>query len=85
MKEYRLLIWLTQLGLSVALPLVGFILLGIYLHNSLGWGVWTIAAGLILGLSSAVQGFRDSLKAMERMSGGKKKQEEPPVSFNQHD
>ena len=84
MKEYRLLIWLTQLGLSVALPLAGFILLGIYLHKSLGWGAWTVAAGLILGLNSAVQGFRDSMKAMDRMSENRKKREEPPVSFNQH-
>lgn len=85
MKEYRLLIWLTQLGLSVALPLAGFVLLGVWLHSGLGWGAWTIATGLILGLSSAVQGFRDSLKAMEQMSGNKKKQDPPPVSFNQHD
>lgn len=85
MKEYRLLIWLTQLGLSVALPLAGFILLGVWLHTHLGWGSWSIVAGLILGLVCAVQGFRDSLKTMERMSGNRKKQEPPPVAFNQHD
>ena len=84
MKEFRLLIWLTQLGLSVALPLAGFVILGIWLHNSLGWGVWTIPAGLVLGLICAVQGFRDSLKAMELMSGNKKTQSPPPVSFNDH-
>ena len=84
MKEFRLLIWLTQLGLSVALPLAGFVLLGIWLHNSLSWGVWTIPAGLVLGLICAVQGFRDSLKAMELMSGNKKNQSPPPVSFNDH-
>lgn len=85
MKEYRLLIWLTQLGLSVALPLAGFTLLGVWLHTAKGWGVWVVIAGLALGLICAVQGFRDSLKAMERMSGNKKKQEKPPVSFNSHD
>lgn len=85
MKEYRLLIWLTQLGLSVALPLAGFVLLGVWLHSSLGWGPWTIVAGLILGLSCSVQGFRDSLKSMERMSGSREKQDPPSVSFNQHD
>jgi len=29
MKNVNLLIWLTQLGLSVAIPLAGFIFLGI--------------------------------------------------------
>lgn len=84
MKDMRLLIWLTQLGLSIALPLAGFTFLGIWLHRSLGWGVWTIPAGLVLGLICAVQGFRDSLKAMDLMSGGRKKQTPPPVSFNEH-
>ena len=85
MKQYNLLIWLTQLGLSVALPLAGFSLLGIWLHSSLGWGIWTVFAGLALGLSSAIRGFVDSLRAMERMSGTKKEQEPPPVPFNNHD
>lgn len=85
MKEFRLLVWLTQLGLSVALPLAGFVLLGVWLHSAKGWGVWSVFAGLILGLICAIQGFRDSLKAMEQMSGSKKKQEPPPVSFNHHD
>lgn len=85
MKQFNLLIWLTQLGLSVALPLAGFSLLGIWLYSSLGWGIWTVFAGLALGLSSAIRGFVDSLRAMERMSGTKKEQEPPPVSFNNHD
>ena len=34
MKQYQLLIWLTQLGLSVALPLAGFVLLGVWLHTA---------------------------------------------------
>lgn len=83
-KDLNMLIWLTQLGLSVAVPLALFVLLGIWLHTSLGWGVWTIPVGLVLGLICAVQGFRDSLKAMELMSKNKKKQEPPPVSFNDH-
>ena len=85
MKEFRLLIWLTQLGLSVAFPLAGFVLLGVWLHSAKGWGVWTIFAGLAVGIICAIQGFRDSLKAMELMSGNKKNQEPPPVSFNHHD
>ena len=83
MKEMNLLIWLTQLGLSVALPLVGFVFLAVWLYRELGWGVWVIPVGLLLGLVSAVNGFRNSLKAMELMSKSKK-QDPPPVSFNEH-
>ena len=83
MKHYQLLIWLTQLGLSVALPLAGFVLLGGWLHSAKGWGVWTVIAGLVLGLICAVRGFMDSLHVMEQMSRDKKEQA-PPTAFNQH-
>lgn len=84
MKDFNLLIWLTQLGLSVAVPLAGFLLLAVWLHQSCGWGVWVILVGLVLGLVSAVNGFRSSLRAMELMSKNRDRQEPPPVSFNEH-
>lgn len=84
MKDLRLLVWLTQLGLSVAFPLAGFILLALWLHSSLGWGNWVIWAGTAIGFLCAVTGFRDSLRAMDRMSRDDHKKEPPPVSFNDH-
>ena len=84
MKDLTLLVWLTQLGLSVALPLAGFVLLAVWLRGAFNWGNWVIWAGLALGISGAVNGFRHSLKAMERMSRDKKKPGPPPVSFNDH-
>ena len=84
MKEYRLLIWMTQLGLSAVLPLAGFVLLGVWLHRQIGWGQWSVWVGLILGLICAVQGFRDSVRAMKRMFRDDKK-DPPPIAFNQHD
>lgn len=85
MKDLTLLVWLTQLGLSVAFPLAGFILLAVWLRSSFGWGDWVIWVGLILGLTGAVNGFRHSLKAMELQSRGKKtKKDPPPVVFNEH-
>ena len=33
MKDLGLLVWLTQLGLSVAFPLAGFVLLGLWLRR----------------------------------------------------
>lgn len=84
MKKMNLLIWLTQLGLSVVLPLGGFILLALWLQKQFAWGDWVVIAGVVLGIICAVDGLRVSLKAMERMSKDKK-EEEPPVSFNDHD
>ena len=84
MKDLTLLVWLTQLGLSVAFPLAGFVLLAVWLRSSFGWGDWIIWVGLILGLTGAVNGFRHSLKAMELQSRGKKKNDPPPVVFNEH-
>ena len=85
MKDLSLLVFLTQLGLSVALPLAGFVLLGIWLHQSLGWGVWTVWVGIVFGLASAIEGLRTSLKAMAIMAKDKKTKSDPGVSFNNHD
>ena len=79
-----MLVWLTQLGLSVAFPLAGFILLAVWLRSSLGWGDWVIWAAVLLGLICAVNGFRHYLKAMELLSRDRKKKQEPPVAFNEH-
>ena len=78
MRDLNLLVFLTQLGFTVAFPLAGFVLL-----DAFSWGAWVIWAGLALGLICAVTGFRDALKTMDRMCRDKKK-EDPPVSFNEH-
>lgn len=83
MKNIKLLVWLTQLGLSVAVPPAIFIMLSLWLRDSCGWGGWVLWAGIVLGIVSAVDGLRTSLKAMSRFSE-KKKPEDPPVSFNEH-
>lgn len=83
MKDLHLLIWLTQLGLSVAVPPVLMILLALWLRDDCGWGGWVLWVGIVLGMVMAIDGLRTSLNAMERLSGSKKK-EPPPVSFNDH-
>lgn len=84
MKNLSLLVWLTQLGLSTALPLGGFVLLAVWLRQRFDWGVWVIAAGVIIGLICALDGLRNSLKAMERMA--KDDRNDPPtISFNDHE
>lgn len=83
MKHLKLLVWLTQLGLSVALPFAGFVLLALWLRNRFGWGDWVLWAGIVLGIVSAIDGLRISLKTMDRMA--KEDEHEPPVSFNEHE
>ena len=83
-KDLTLLTWLTQLGLTVALPLVGFILLAVWLRGQCGWGEWVLWVGIGLGLISAIDGLRQSLKILSRLTGGKT-DNPPPVSFQEHD
>ena len=86
MKNLNMLVWLTQLGISVAGPLAGFILLAVWLREQFDLGVWVLIVGIVFGISGAVDGFRVSMKAMEQMAKDKPgKEEPPPVSFNGHD
>lgn len=88
MKEMNMLIWLTQLGMGVAMPLAGFIWLGIWLQNKFSLGAWCVILFCGIGLVCAIDGMRVSLKTMERLDKHRKKQKKemkPGVSFNDHD
>ena len=85
MKDLHLITWLPQLGMSVAVPLAGFVLLAVWLRQELGWGVWVIWAGVALGLVCAVDGLLRSLKILDRMSKKSSDPEPPAVAFNDHD
>lgn len=84
MKGWGLLIWLPQFGISVAAPIVLFIMLANWLHESRGWGSWVMIVGILLGLITAAIGFRDTVSAMLAASGHRKNQDKPPVFFNSH-
>lgn len=85
MKNLNLIIWITQLGLSIVFPLAGFTLFAVWLKQRFALGIWIVLLGVAIGIISAVDSFRLSLKTMERMSCVKSsKQEPPPVSFNDH-
>ena len=83
MKDLQLLTWLTQLGLSTAVPLAGFVLLGVWLKNRFGLGNWVLFVGIGLGLLFAVDGFVRSLKLLSQMTKDNKKK--PPISYGEHD
>ena len=77
MKNISLIVWLTQLGMSVAVPPAGFILLTVWLKNRFDLGLWVIWIGIILGLIGAIDGLRTSLKAMELLSREKNEEKKP--------
>ena len=84
MKDINLLVWLTQLGFSVVFPLAGFTLLAVLLRVQFGLGIWVLFGGGGVGLLCAIDGFRQSIKAMERMGKHRDDNDPPPVSFNDH-
>ena len=77
------LVWLTQLGLSVAVPLVGFILLGVWLHNSRGWGGWVVALGVLLGLLGGAGGLYNGFKTLHRLMS--REETKPSPGYNRHE
>ena len=85
MKDISLIVWLTQLGISVVAPLGCSALLSVWLRNRFELGQWVIWVGVAFGTVCAIDGLRSSLKLMARLSKRKKDPEPPPVSFNDHD
>ena len=83
MKDLNLLVWLTQLGLSVAVPLAGFIMLALWLRDRFGWGQWVLWVGILMGLYSALHGLVQSLKTLSRLTE-KPDDAPPPIGFNDH-
>lgn len=47
------LVYASQIGFSIACPMVLFIGGGAWLDNRLGWGPWLLLVGVILGIASA--------------------------------
>lgn len=86
MKDLGLLIWLTQLGLSVVCPLAVCILGSVWLRDKFSLGSWVLLVGIFLGIYYAVQGLRDSLRAMDKyIKRNKKRDAPPPISYNDHE
>lgn len=83
MKVWTLLTWLTQLGLSIAAPMAGFLFLALWLRSKFSLGNWVLWVGIILGLVSALEGLRTSLKALARLSKTETKDTQG-VSFHDH-
>lgn len=84
MKQWGLLIWVPQFGISVVVPLIGFLMLAVWLRDHCGWGGWVIWVGIFFGLFTAAIGFRDTVKAMT-LTDNLRKKDSSNISFNYHD
>ena len=85
MRTIRMLTWFTQLGLSTVTPLVVFILGAVWLQNKFQLGGWVILIGVLLGIYSAISGFRYVIAAMRREAEAEEKEKpKPSASFNDH-
>lgn len=83
MKDFSFLkdlVWITELGLSVASPLVVFIVGAVWLRDAFSLPAWVIAVGAALGLLGAVGGLVTNLRRMAK--SGKKDEEK--TQFNEH-
>ncbi len=91
MKELTLLTWLTQLGLSVALPLAGFVWLAVWLKQRYALGNWVTILGIAIGLYCAIHNGIQSLKALNKLQQKWHSETENQknaihaVSYNDHD
>lgn len=58
--------WLTQLGFSIACPMILCILGALWLQRRFDMGGWVVVAGVLLGLLSGVSCFVNFAQAMTR-------------------
>lgn len=80
----RHLVWITQFGLSIAVPPLVCIFLAVFLQRSFSLGGWIVGAGIALGALGAAGGLRSSLKMIERQGRGENEKKPQPVSFDRH-
>lgn len=84
MKILNLLMWVTQFGLSAIFPTLFFLWLGVWLQNKFSLGLWILVVFGILGILTSVSTVRSCLKSMLKAAAELSSQDEPPVSFNDH-
>lgn len=76
------LVWITELGLSVAAPPVLCILAAVWLRDRFGLGGWVVVLGVLLGVGGAAASLVSCLRAMKAAVDGKK--DDRGTSFNEH-
>lgn len=85
-KAIRSLVLITQVGLSVAGPLLGFTLLSVWLRNRLGCGVWLVIVGILVGFLGALGGLKSACRLLRRLPWENHSKKEKPrkINFTDH-
>lgn len=83
MKVLQELVWLTQLGISLATPPLAMLLLCGALERRLGLGAWVSVAGLVIGLLTTAAMARSFYRQIKQRQ---EREEKPPRgrSFREH-
>lgn len=84
-KGYGILksiVWLSQLGLSIAMPLLVGVLGSVWLRNRFGLGGWVVALGTVLGVGASFISLWQNLKAMDRQA--REDDRHSGSNFNEH-
>ena len=84
MKLWSLLIWVTQFGVSAVFPVCAFLLLGTWLQNRFGLGVWVIVLCGVLGLLTSARTVSVCLKALRKEAEGTPSEKDSTTAFNDH-
>lgn len=82
---YKLLedvVWLTQLGLSMLLPLVACLWGCSWLTTHAGVGSWVYIPGILVGLASGAVSFRNFGRMM--LKRAEKTKSNHSIGFNRH-
>lgn len=75
------LVWVTQLGLSLLLPLVCCMALAFWMTVHWGVGGWIFVPAVLLGLATGAATFRRFAQMWLRRI---QKEQRPPAGFNRH-
>ena len=85
MKDLTLLVWLTQLGISVAVPLGVIVGGALWLQKRFAMGSWIVIVVVVLGISLAIYEFYRMMKLLDKVGNKKKEKETTAVYFNDHE
>ncbi len=79
------LVWVTQLGLSLIMPLLILIGISYWLTTQMGVGSWVYLPAFLAGLGAGGSSFWSFWKMTQRRNAQKEKKNPKTISFNQHD
>ncbi len=84
MKNLKLILWVGQLGFSMLFPLCFFLILGNWLQNRFGLGLWVTVVLGILGFLTSASTTRSCIHSLMKDVREDNSDMPPPVSFNNH-